>query len=238
MADFVPHSEATQCVTLFSRQGTTDTIEEVEDEQERSGDKQQVTSESQQLEESAGASPWGDEEHREKEQVQAEGQDALVEAEWPGSTEETKDWETDEGAWEPFVPDQDPAEAPEESGEGPSLRAEDVEISVVTSADEKGFITESEDGTGQRDYMHSQGCAGLVYTPDTDASKTSDAEVPPSYSKAVSFDRLEVSDDESDMDRKRLMVMTPDSQSDCSRSDLVLPSMTTELTASELLLNK
>lgn len=231
-------SEATQCVTLFSRQGTTDTIEEVEDEQERSGDKQQVTSESQQLEESAGASPWGDEEHREKEQVQAEGQDALVEAEWPGSTEETKDWETDEGAWEPFVPDQDPAEAPEESGEGPSLRAEDVEISVVTSADEKGFITESEDGTGQRDYMHSQGCGGLVYTPDTDASKTSDAEVPPSYSKAVSFDRLEVSDDESDMDRKRLMVMTPDSQSDCSRSDLVLPSMTTELTASELLLNK
>uniref|UniRef100_H3DBK5 Piezo type mechanosensitive ion channel component 2 n=1 Tax=Tetraodon nigroviridis TaxID=99883 RepID=H3DBK5_TETNG len=77
----------------------------------------------------------------------------------------------------------------------------------------------------------------LLYTPDTDASKTSDTDVPPSYSKAVSFDRLEVSDDDSDTDRRRRMVMTSDSRSD-SRSDILLPSMTTELTASELLLNK
>uniref|UniRef100_A0A8D0CNE2 Piezo type mechanosensitive ion channel component 2 n=1 Tax=Sander lucioperca TaxID=283035 RepID=A0A8D0CNE2_SANLU len=103
-------------------------------------------------------------------------------------------------------------EAPWESfgpDDGPSLRLEEAE-------------------SGQR---------GLRYTPDTDASKTSDADVPPSYSKAVSFDRLELSDDESDMDRRRRMVMTSDSCSD-SRSDIMLPSMTTELTASELLLNK
>uniref|UniRef100_A0A3Q0T344 Piezo type mechanosensitive ion channel component 2 n=1 Tax=Amphilophus citrinellus TaxID=61819 RepID=A0A3Q0T344_AMPCI len=132
-------SEPTQCVMIYSRQGTADTIEEVEDEQDQGEDKQQVPWESQQFHE----------------------------------------------------------------------------------------IQEGE-GVGQ---------TGLLYTPDTDASKTSDADVPPSYSKAVSFDRLEVSDDESDTDRKRCMAMTSDSHSD-SRSDIMLPSMTTELTASELLLNK
>uniref|UniRef100_A0A8C2FRH3 Piezo type mechanosensitive ion channel component 2 n=1 Tax=Cyprinus carpio TaxID=7962 RepID=A0A8C2FRH3_CYPCA len=117
-------SEATQCVTLFSRQGTDDTIDEVEDE---------------------------------REQVQAK---------------------------------------------------EEVTTDVVS---------------------------GHLFTPDTDAPNTSDADVPPSYSKAVSFDRLSVSSDESDSD-KRLMLMTPDSRSDLD--DPLLPSMTTDLTASELLLNK
>uniref|UniRef100_A0A669DJT6 Piezo type mechanosensitive ion channel component 2 n=1 Tax=Oreochromis niloticus TaxID=8128 RepID=A0A669DJT6_ORENI len=131
-------SEPTQCVIIYSRQGTTDTIEEVEDEQDQGEDKQQVP---------------------------------------------------------------------------------------------------REYGAGQQDFMPTEGQTELLYTPDTDASKTSDADVPPSYSKAVSFDRLEVSDDESDTDRKRCMVMTSDSRSD-SRSDIMLPSMTTELTASELLLNK
>uniref|UniRef100_A0A672QS65 Piezo-type mechanosensitive ion channel component 2-like n=1 Tax=Sinocyclocheilus grahami TaxID=75366 RepID=A0A672QS65_SINGR len=70
-----------------------------------------------------------------------------------------------------------------------------------------------------------------LFTPDTDAPNTSDADVPPSYSKAVSFDRLSVSSDDSDSD-KRLMLMTPDSR--CDLDDPLLPSMT----ASELLLNK
>uniref|UniRef100_A0A671VEB3 Piezo type mechanosensitive ion channel component 2 n=1 Tax=Sparus aurata TaxID=8175 RepID=A0A671VEB3_SPAAU len=48
---FCPCSEATQCVTLYSRQGTTDTIEEVDDEQDQGEDKQQAPWESQQLEE-------------------------------------------------------------------------------------------------------------------------------------------------------------------------------------------
>uniref|UniRef100_A0A8C5CQV8 Piezo-type mechanosensitive ion channel component n=1 Tax=Gadus morhua TaxID=8049 RepID=A0A8C5CQV8_GADMO len=140
-------SEATQCITLYSRQGTTDTIEEVEDEHDLGEDGRQ-------------AEPRGCQEP--------------------------------EGSL-------DPGGSQEQEGSGRSA---------------------------------------LLYTPDTDASKTSDAEVPPSYSKVVSFDRLEVSDDDSDMDRGR-MAMTSDSRSEGStRSDLAQPSMMTELTASELLLSK
>lgn len=210
---------------LYSRQGTTDTIEEVEDEQDQGEDKQQVPWESQQLDESQGAEggPWSDGEPMENEE-EGEGQEGLEGEEGVEVPEDQEREKREEAAWESFGPD-----------EGPSLRLEEAES--APSAQEKDFITESEDGGGQQDFMQTEGRAGLLYTPDTDASKTSDAEVPPSYSKAVSFDRLEVSDDESDMDRKRRMVMTSDSRSD-SRSDIMLPSMTTELTASELLLNK
>uniref|UniRef100_A0A8C7YTE9 Piezo type mechanosensitive ion channel component 2 n=1 Tax=Oryzias sinensis TaxID=183150 RepID=A0A8C7YTE9_9TELE len=141
-------SEATQCLVLSSRQGTADTIEEEDNEQE--------------LKEEAGSAPSG------RENV---------------------------------------------------------------------FISDSDDGGRQHDFMETEGQEVVLYTPDTDASKTSDIDVPPSYSKAVSFDRLDVSDDESDTYRKRRLLMTSDSRSD-SRSDIMLPSMTTELTASELLLNK
>ncbi|XP_044075319.1 piezo-type mechanosensitive ion channel component 2 isoform X3 [Siniperca chuatsi] len=217
-------SEATQCVTLYSRQGTTDTIEEVEDEHDQREDKQQVAWESQQLDESQGAEggPWSDGEPRENEED--EGHERLEGEEGVEVPKDQESKEREEAPWESFGPD-----------EGPSLRLEEAES--APSAQEKDFITESEDGGGQQDFMQTEGRVGLLYTPDTDASKTSDADVPPSYSKAVSFDRLEVSDDESDMDRKRRMVMTSDSRSD-SRSDIMLPSMTTELTASELLLNK
>lgn len=226
-AVFVTSSEATQCVMLYSRQGTTDTIEEVEDEQDQGEDKQQVPWESQELEECQGAEggPWSDGEPREKEDEEGEGPEGLEEGE--EGAEVPKDQESEEreeALWDSFGPD-----------EGPSLRSEEAES--APSAQPKDVITESEDDGGQQDFMQTEGRAGVLYTPDTDASKTSDAEVPPSYSKAVSFDRLEVSDDESDMDRKRRMVMTSDSRSD-SRSDIMLPSMTTELTASELLLNK
>ncbi|XP_064202838.1 piezo-type mechanosensitive ion channel component 2-like [Anguilla rostrata] len=81
-------------------------------------------------------------------------------------------------------------------------------------------------------------------TPDTDgpASYPTDGEVPPSYSKAVSFDRLSTSSDRLSVssdtdDDKRLMIMTPDSRSD-GLDEPLLPSTTLELTASELLLNK
>uniref|UniRef100_A0A3Q2SU17 Piezo type mechanosensitive ion channel component 2 n=1 Tax=Fundulus heteroclitus TaxID=8078 RepID=A0A3Q2SU17_FUNHE len=114
---------------------------------------------------------------------------------------------------------------------------QDESEAAAASAQENDSISGSEDGGRRQDFMQSEDQAVTLYTPDTDASKTSDAEVPPSYSKAVSFDRLEVSDDESDSYRRRRMVMTSDSRSD-SRSDIMLPSMTTELTASELLLNK
>uniref|UniRef100_A0A8C0Y4C6 Piezo-type mechanosensitive ion channel component n=1 Tax=Cyprinus carpio carpio TaxID=630221 RepID=A0A8C0Y4C6_CYPCA len=143
----VMSSEATQCVTLFSRQGTDDTIDEVEDEREQVQAKEEVTAET--VEDKP--------ERADHEEVKEE---------------EVKQEETDDGH---------------------------------------------------------------LFTPDTDAPNTSDADVPPSYSKAVSFDRLSVSSDESDSD-KRLMLMTPDSRSDLD--DPLLPSMTTDLTASELLLNK
>ncbi|XP_034063652.1 piezo-type mechanosensitive ion channel component 2 isoform X3 [Gymnodraco acuticeps] len=213
-------SEATQVVMLYSRQGTTDTIEEVEDEHDQGEDKQQAAPwESQQLDESEGAEGdgWSDADPRDQEEKEEEeeGEEGM---EVPKEQEREK-----RAPWDSFGPD-----------EGPSLRVKETE-----SAQEKDFTTDSEEGAGQPGFTPTEGRVGLIYTPDTDASKTSDAEVPPSYSKAVSFDRLELSDDESDMDRKRggRMLMTSDSRSD-SRSDLMLPSMTTELTASELLLNK
>lgn len=132
--------------------------------------------------------------------------------------------ETEMTPWESFGPDQ-----------GLSLGVEEAESGL--SAPDKEFTTESDDGEEIQDLLQTERKTGLLYTPDTDASKTSDTDVPPSYSKAVSFDRLEISDDDSDTDRKRRLVMTSDSRSD-SRSDIMLPSMTTELTASELLLNK
>ncbi|XP_034009014.1 piezo-type mechanosensitive ion channel component 2 isoform X3 [Trematomus bernacchii] len=215
-------SEATQVVTLYSRQGTTDTIEEVEDEHDQGEDKQQAAPwESQQLDESEGAEGggWSDADPRDQEEKEEEEKEEGEEG-----MEVPKEQEREKRApWDSFDPD-----------EGPSLRVEETE-----SAQEKDFTTDSEEGAGQPGFTPTEGRVGLIYTPDTDASKTSDADVPPSYSKAVSFDRLELSDDESDMDRKRggRMLMTSDSRSD-SRSDLMLPSMTTELTASELLLNK
>ncbi|KAG7220906.1 hypothetical protein INR49_017756, partial [Caranx melampygus] len=226
-------SEATQCITLYSRQATTDTIEEVEDEQDQGEDMQQVPWESQQLDDSEGAEggPWSDRDSREKEEEEEEyeEQEGMEGTErWErlkgleGDEDEEEVEREEEALWESFGP-----------GEGPSCRAEETQ---PPSVQDKDFITESEDG-GQQDFMRTEGRAGVLYTPDTDASKTSDAEVPPSYSKAVSFDRLELSDDESSTDRKRRMLMTSDSHSD-SRSDIMLPSMTTELTASELLLNK
>lgn len=222
-AIFASFSEATQCVTLYSRQGTADTIEEVEDEQDQGEDKQEGAWQSQQLDEGETSEGylWSDE-PGEKGQEEGESREGL---EGEEETDEPKDkdgQEMKEAPWESFGPD-----------EGPSLRFEEAES--PSCAQEKDFTTESEDGAGQQDLLQVGGGATLLYTPDTDASKTSDAEVPPSYSKAVSFDRLEVSDDSDTEGRKRRM--TSDSRSD-SRSDIMLPSMTTELTASELLLNK
>lgn len=217
-------SEATQCITLYSRQGTAETIEEVDNEQDQVEDKPQSHWESRHLDEGQGAecSPWSDGELRKTEEEECQegerGEGEVEEAVGQGNKER------EVAPWESFSPD-----------EGPSLRVE--ETACALSAQEKDFITDSEDGDERQDFLQTEGKARLLYTPDTDASKTSDADVPPSYSKAVSFDRLEVSDDDSDMERKRRMVMTSDSHSD-SRSDIMLPSMTTELTASELLLNK
>lgn len=194
-------------MTLYSRQGTTETIEEVEDEQDQLEDKAQAPSESQQFDEAAEYGPWSDGEPREMEEKEQEGPKSEEEA---GGAPDQESKETEMPPW------------------GLPLGVEEAESAL--SAPDKEFTTESDDGEEIRDFLQTERKAGLLYTPDTD--------VPPSYSKAVSFDHLVVSDDDdSDTDRRRRMVMTSDSRSD-SRSDIMLPSMTTELTASELLLNK
>ncbi|KAI1902167.1 hypothetical protein AGOR_G00041910 [Albula goreensis] len=167
-------SEATQCIILYSRQGTNDTIEEVEDEQDQGEEVEQR--------------PWGPEEKDNgeewRERAESEGHGFESEGEGLERTEE-----------EPF--------------QGSEIGAEDSGADATDSA-------------------------AQLCTPDTDGQ--TDGEVPPSYSKAVSFDRLSVSSDTDD--DKRLMVMTPDDSRSDYLDDSLLPSTTLELTASELLLNK
>ncbi|KAG1930554.1 piezo-type mechanosensitive ion channel component [Pimephales promelas] len=196
-------SEATQCVTLFSRQGTNDTIDEAEDERDQLEVKKK-TAESERRTSEDKPDGGDQEEVMREEEVQWD----LVDPE-----EAVKDV-------------QDPQLECDEHRE---------EEQCVTD-DEEGeeSIHQDEGESSGPENMQTDPVSGHLFTPDTDAPNTSDADVPPSYSKAVSFDRLSVSD-ESDSDR-RMMVMTPDSRSDLD--DPLLPSTTTDLTASELLLNK
>ncbi|XP_034147363.1 piezo-type mechanosensitive ion channel component 2 isoform X2 [Esox lucius] len=216
-------SEATQCITLYSRQGTNDTIEEVEDEQDQGEDRQRGPREPFPPEgpEGADGGPWSG------------GYCG------PGGGDTTEEEERNQGhdPWGSSGP-----------GEGPSIRLEEVPTSTFLAlraesrSGSQDFTTESDDGGAQnrQEYFNKEDPdrAGQLYTPDTDAPNTSDAELPPTYSKAVSFDRLEMSDDESDKYDKRMMVMTPDTSRSDYQDDPRLPSLTTELTASELLLNK
>ncbi|KTF93504.1 hypothetical protein cypCar_00047757, partial [Cyprinus carpio] len=239
-------SEVTQSVTLFSRQGTDDTIEEVEDERE------QVEAKKKETAETVEDKPEGaDHEEVKEEEVKQEAMNELA--------EEVTQLVTDELAEEAIqeVTDELAEEAIQEvTGEeelqwdlvDPEEAVEDVQfpqLDCEEHREEEQCISEDEDGEQpiRQDEGESSGpenvqmdvVSGQLFTPDTDAPNTSDADVPPSYSKAVSFDHLSVSSDESDSD-KRLMLMTPDSRSDLD--DPLMPSMTTDLTASELLLNK
>ncbi|XP_057713162.1 piezo-type mechanosensitive ion channel component 2 isoform X2 [Corythoichthys intestinalis] len=198
--------------SFVSRQGTAETIEEeAEDERDHREDGRHLPLKSQDLEEPEDESEACG--GSEAEEVKAE-------------TQEGQEVEHMEGCVL--------------SDDGQEM---EPERSVIWGSFTQDEAPSSEDGGGeggsQKDFPQAEMHAGgLTCTPDTDASKTSDGDVPPSYSKAVSFDRLEMSDDDSDVDkRRRRMLMTSDSRSD-SRSDIMLPSMTTELTASELLLNK
>ncbi|XP_026061315.1 piezo-type mechanosensitive ion channel component 2 isoform X3 [Carassius auratus] len=259
----VMSSEATQCITLFSRQGTNDTIDEVEDEKEQVQVKEDETAETVE-----DKPERADHEELKEEEVKQEAANELEEEETQEVTgelpEEEKQEETDEpeeevtqeGTDEPAEEEQEATDEPAEDATGdveeeiqwdlvdPEEAVEDDQVPQLDCEEhreEEQYITEDEDGEQpiRQDEGESSGLenvvSGQLFTPDTDAPNTSDADVPPSYSKAVSFDRLSVSSDESDSD-KRLMLMTPDSRSDLD--DPLLPSMTTDLTASELLLNK
>ncbi|KAM9458128.1 LOW QUALITY PROTEIN: piezo-type mechanosensitive ion channel component 2 [Salvelinus alpinus] len=215
-------SETTQCITLYSRQGTTDTIDEVEDEQDQGEDRQH--------------GPWG--------HPPPEGAEGAEDSPWRGGGDDGGGETTEER--ERYQGQGDPWGSPG-PGEGPSFRVEEGASNLLalqqgSRPGSQDCTTDSDDGGVQdrQEYLNraERDRAGLLYTPDTDAPNTSDADVPPSYSKAVSFDRLEVSEDESDRDDNRMMAMTPDTSRSDYLDDPLLPSLTTELTASELLLNK
>ncbi|KFQ22984.1 Piezo-type mechanosensitive ion channel component 2, partial [Mesitornis unicolor] len=88
---------------------------------------------------------------------------------------------------------------------------------------------------------YSLGSEGAAYTPDTDvplySTVDSNAEAPPSYSKAVSFEHLPFGSPD-DSTAKGLMMVSPDDSRTDKLNDTILPPLTHELTASELLLNK
>ncbi|XP_053570887.1 piezo-type mechanosensitive ion channel component 2 [Bombina bombina] len=76
------------------------------------------------------------------------------------------------------------------------------------------------------------------YTPDAEMPLYStDGDIPPSYSKAVSFEQLSFASQDDSADNN-LMVLSPDDSRTDKMHDSILPPLTHELTASELLLNK
>ncbi|XP_018123370.1 piezo-type mechanosensitive ion channel component 2 isoform X7 [Xenopus laevis] len=80
---------------------------------------------------------------------------------------------------------------------------------------------------------------GTSYTPDTEFPlySTTEGDLPPSYSKAVSFEQLSFASQDDSADNN-LMVLSPDESQSDKLHDHILPPLTHELTASELLLNK
>ncbi|XP_056325835.1 LOW QUALITY PROTEIN: piezo-type mechanosensitive ion channel component 2 [Danio aesculapii] len=255
-------SEATQCVTMFSRQGTNDTIDEAEDEREQLEHKQKT--------EEAERRDEPEEEEQQEVEISDQGKQEVLPVSHLVTHEVKEDGlpVSDQLTGEVTLEVEVVKEMEEEVGEevekevgAKAEKGEEVEKEVETEVGEDAekevdeevqwdlvdpeeadeCVSEDEDGGErmQQDEGEWSGVenvvSGPLFTPDTDAPNTSDADVPPSYSKAVSFDRLSVSSDDSDSD-KRLMLMTPDSKSDLD--DPLLPSMTTDMTASELLLNK
>lgn len=84
-------------------------------------------------------------------------------------------------------------------GEGPSFRVEEGASTLLALREgsrpgSQDCTTDSDDGGVQyrQEYLNTEkrDRAGLLYTPDTDAPNTSDADVPPSYSKVGCLDPL------------------------------------------------
>ncbi|KFQ13570.1 Piezo-type mechanosensitive ion channel component 2, partial [Leptosomus discolor] len=118
-----------------------------------------------------------------------------------------------------------------------SISREHIDISTVLRI-ERCMLTR-EIKKDVEDY--SLGSEGAAYTPDTDvplySTVDSNAEAPPSYSKAVSFEHLPFGSPD-DSAAKSLMMVSPDDSRTDKLNDTILPPLTHELTASELLLNK
>ncbi|XP_012788950.2 piezo-type mechanosensitive ion channel component 2 isoform X3 [Sorex araneus] len=116
---------------------------------------------------------------------------------------------------------------------------------VETEQDEEvGAIAGPEEGAETEMDVGPEGIAEeeeVGLTPDTEllqySTEEGDVEVPPSYSKAVSFEHLSFGSPDGCGGQNHMAVSPDDSRSD--RLDFsILPPLTHELTASELLLNK
>ncbi|XP_006897074.1 PREDICTED: piezo-type mechanosensitive ion channel component 2-like [Elephantulus edwardii] len=101
--------------------------------------------------------------------------------------------------------------------------------------------SELEDADDQLEVKVEVGAEEVTLTPDTELPRYStmdgDVEVPPSYSKAVSFEHLSFGSQEDSIDKNHMLISPDDSRTDRLESS-ILPPLTHELTASELLLNK
>nr|XP_058133334.1 piezo-type mechanosensitive ion channel component 2 isoform X2 [Dasypus novemcinctus] len=86
------------------------------------------------------------------------------------------------------------------------------------------------------------GAETISLTPENELPQYStmegDVEAPPSYSKAVSFERLSFGSQDDGSTGKNHMVVSPDDSRTDKLESSILPPLTHELTASELLLNK
>ncbi|XP_036857006.1 piezo-type mechanosensitive ion channel component 2 isoform X2 [Manis javanica] len=96
-------------------------------------------------------------------------------------------------------------------------------------------------GTGPEETEEASEASEAGLSPDTECPQYStedgEAEAPPSYSKAVSFERLSFGSCDGSTAQNRMAVSPDDSRSDRLESS-ILPPLTHELTASELLLSK
>ncbi|XP_007433600.1 piezo-type mechanosensitive ion channel component 2 isoform X1 [Python bivittatus] len=115
-------------------------------------------------------------------------------------------------------------------------------IEEVEGEDHEGEEADTEltQGHEMEDYcMDSEGAA---YTSDTDMPSYSAldgiAEPPPSYSKAVSLELFPLDSSQDGSSGKNQMMVSPDENQSEKPEDSILPPLTHELTASELLLNK
>ncbi|KAL7984405.1 hypothetical protein Chor_002975 [Crotalus horridus] len=115
-------------------------------------------------------------------------------------------------------------------------------IEEVEGEDHEGEEAEPEpiEEHEMEDYcMDSEGAA---YISDTDMPSYSGldgiAEPPPSYSKAVSLELFPLDSSQDDSSSRNQMMVSPDENQSEKPEDSILPPLTHELTASELLLNK
>ncbi|KAM9224605.1 piezo-type mechanosensitive ion channel component 2 [Dugong dugon] len=115
------------------------------------------------------------------------------------------------------------------------------EVEAEQEEEVVGSVPELEDADDKYEDEDEGGAEEVTLTPDAKLPQYStmegDVEAPPSYSKAVSFERLSFGSQE-DSTGKNLMVVSPDDSRTDRMESSVLPPLTHELTASELLLNK